>query len=70
METGRVLRHDKIDIEPCPSLELARRLGLCVRAETGEGPRSLRIAFPRPAHTPTEARTVLVEMVRDARARA
>ena len=46
------------------------RLGLRVRAETGEGPRSLRIAFPRPAHTPNEARAVLVEMVRDARARA
>jgi putative heme iron utilization protein len=46
------------------------RLGLRVRAETPDGARSLRIAFPRPAQTPGEARTVLVEMVRDARARA
>lgn len=46
------------------------RLGLRVRAETGDGPRALRIAFPRPATTPAEARAVLVEMVRDARARA
>lgn len=45
------------------------RLGLRVRADTAEGPRTLRIPFPRPAHTPAEARTVLVEMVRAARAR-
>lgn len=45
------------------------RLGLRVRAETGDGPRRLRIAFPRPATTPAEARAVLVEMVRAARAR-
>jgi putative heme iron utilization protein len=45
------------------------RLGMRVRAATAEGPRTLRIAFPRPAHTPADARTVLVEMVRDARAR-
>lgn len=46
------------------------RLGLRLRAETADGPRTLRIAFPRPAETPGEARAVLVEMVRDARARA
>lgn len=45
------------------------RLGLRVRADTADGQRTLRIAFPRPAHSPAEARTVLVEMVRDARAR-
>jgi putative heme iron utilization protein len=46
------------------------RLGFRVRAETPEGPRPLRIAFTRPASTPEETRKVLVEMVRDARARA
>ena len=45
------------------------RLGLRLRADTGDGARALRIAFPRPAHTPAEARAVLVEMVREARAR-
>jgi hypothetical protein len=46
------------------------RLGLRVRADTADGPRTLRIAFPRPAHTPAEARAVLVEMVREARSRS
>lgn len=45
------------------------RLGMRVRAETADGARALRIAFPRPVHTSNEARVVLVEMVRDARAR-
>ena len=46
------------------------RLGLRVRARTGDGEQVLRIAFPRPAHTPADARAVLVEMVRQARERA
>lgn len=46
------------------------RLGLQLRARAGEQVHALRIPFSRPATTPLEARTVLVEMVRDARARA
>ena len=46
------------------------RLGLRVRARTADGDRHLRIDFPRPADTPAEARAVLVEMVRAARAGA
>ncbi|HZR83785.1 MAG TPA: DUF2470 domain-containing protein [Candidatus Binatia bacterium] len=45
------------------------RLGFRVRAATAEGARTLRIPFPRPVATPEETRKVLVEMVRDARAR-
>ena len=43
------------------------RLGLRLRARTAAGEQLLRIDFPRPAHTPAEARAVLVEMVRTAR---
>lgn len=46
------------------------RLGLRLRARTGETEQVLRIAFPRAAHTPAEARAVLVEMVRRAREQA
>ena len=42
-------------------------LGFRVRARVGEENQDLRINFSRPARTPKEARTVLVEMVRDAR---
>lgn len=45
------------------------RLGFGVRAGTEEAARALRLPFPRPVHTPAEARTVLVEMVRSARER-
>jgi putative heme iron utilization protein len=46
------------------------RLGFRVRARSGEQLRSLRIGFPREVRTAAQARTVLVEMVRAARARA
>ena len=45
------------------------RMGFRVRARCGDRLHGLRINFPRQVHTPLEARTVLVEMVRDARAR-
>jgi putative heme iron utilization protein len=44
------------------------RMGFRVRARTGERLQGLRINFPREVRTPMEARTVLVEMVRTARA--
>ena len=45
------------------------RMGFRVRARSGDRLRGLRINFPREAHTSGEARVVLVEMVREARAR-
>ena len=43
------------------------RMGFRVRAQVGDRLQGLRINFPRDVQTPMEARTVLVEMVRDAR---
>jgi len=43
------------------------RLGFRVRAQTADRLQGLRINFPRAVRTPAEARTVLVEMVRQAR---
>jgi hypothetical protein len=43
------------------------RLGFHVRLKTSEGPRGARIAFPREVGSPEEARTVLIEMVAQAR---
>jgi heme oxygenase (biliverdin-IX-beta and delta-forming) len=43
------------------------RLGFHVRLKTADGMRGARIAFLREARTPAEARTVLVEMVAQAR---
>jgi putative heme iron utilization protein len=40
------------------------RLGFHVRLKTSEGMRGVRIAFPREVRNATEARKVLVEMVR------
>ena len=45
------------------------RMGFRVRARIGSQLRGVRINFPREAHTPGEARVVLVEMVRTARSR-
>ncbi|HEX3376390.1 MAG TPA: DUF2470 domain-containing protein [Candidatus Acidoferrales bacterium] len=45
------------------------RLGFNVRLKTLEGPRGARIAFVREAGTPEEARSVLIEMVAQARKR-
>jgi putative heme iron utilization protein len=46
------------------------RMGFRVRARTGDRLQGLRINFPREVRTPMDARTVLVEMVREARTRA
>jgi putative heme iron utilization protein len=43
------------------------RLGFHLRLKTAEGFKGIRIAFPREVTTPTETRTVLVEMVKAAR---
>jgi putative heme iron utilization protein len=45
------------------------RLGFHARLKTGDGMRGARIAFLREARTPAEARSVLVEMVAQARQR-
>jgi putative heme iron utilization protein len=45
------------------------RLGFRVRADVGGRPQGLRVAFSREVRSAGEARTVLVQMVRDARAR-
>jgi putative heme iron utilization protein len=45
------------------------RLGFGVRAKTADGERRVRIAFTREAATPMDTRKVLVEMVKDARAK-
>jgi len=45
------------------------RMGFRVRARTADRLQGLRINFPREVRTPMEARTVLVEMVKSARAR-
>jgi heme iron utilization protein len=46
------------------------RLGFHVRLKTHDGVRGARIAFLREVSTPSEARTVLVDMVQHARAQA
>lgn len=43
------------------------RLGFYLRLKTAEGPRGVRIAFTREASNPEEARSVLIEMVAQAR---
>jgi len=43
------------------------RLGFTLRLKTSEGMKGVRINFPREVATPMETRTVLVEMVRQAR---
>jgi putative heme iron utilization protein len=43
------------------------RLGFNVRLKTAEGPRGARIAFIREVSTPEDARSVLIEMVAQAR---
>ena len=45
------------------------RLGFHVRLKTPDGPRGARIAFSREVNSPAEARTVLIEMVAQARQR-
>jgi putative heme iron utilization protein len=43
------------------------RLGFHVRLKTSQGPRGARIAFSREVNSPAEARSVLIEMVAQAR---
>ena len=43
------------------------RLGFTLRLKTNEGMKGVRINFPQAVATPMETRTVLVEMVRQAR---
>ncbi len=43
------------------------RLGFHVRLRTADGPRGARIAFPKEVNSPAEARTVLTDMVAQAR---
>jgi len=45
------------------------RLGFHVRLKAPDGPRGARIAFSREVNSPAEARTVLIEMVAQARQR-
>lgn len=45
------------------------RYGFELSARTADGPRPVRIAFPQPVRTPEEARTALIAMLNDARAR-
>jgi putative heme iron utilization protein len=45
------------------------RLGFTVRLRTGERLHSVRLAFPREVTTAEESRVVLIEMLREARAR-
>ena len=44
------------------------RYGFELSAMTAEGPRPVRLAFPRPVATPDEVRAALVAMLKDARA--
>jgi putative heme iron utilization protein len=45
------------------------RYGFEMSAKTPEGPRPVRLAFHRPVSTPEDARTALIAMLKDARAR-
>jgi putative heme iron utilization protein len=45
------------------------RYGFEMSAKTPDGPRPVRVAFPKPVSTPAEVRAALVAMVNDARAR-
>jgi hypothetical protein len=49
------------------TMTLVDRLGFHVRLKTRDGTRGARIAFSREVRSPAEARTVLVEMVAQAR---
>jgi heme iron utilization protein len=49
------------------SMTAIDRYGFEMSATTGEGPRPIRVAFPKPVSTPDEARQALIAMVNDAR---
>jgi putative heme iron utilization protein len=58
--------HAKLEAESA-TMTSVDRLGFHVRAVTPAGIKGARIAFSRPATTPDETRSVLVEMVKHAR---
>ena len=60
-------RHAKLEATKA-AMTGVDRLGFSVRLKTAEGMKGARINFPREVRTPAETRTVLVEMVRTARA--
>jgi heme iron utilization protein len=49
------------------SMTAIDRYGFEMSVQTPDGPRPVRVAFPAPIRTPTEARAALVAMVREAR---
>lgn len=49
------------------SMTAIDRYGFEMSATTGEGPRPIRVAFPKPVSTPDEARQALIAMLGDAK---
>jgi len=49
------------------SMTAIDRYGFEMSAKTREGPRPVRLAFPKPVSTPEEARAALIAMLQDAR---
>jgi putative heme iron utilization protein len=62
-------RFAKIDSQEA-TMTAVDRLGFHVRLKTNDGMRGARIAFPREARDPAMTRSILVEMVRQARSQA
>lgn len=63
---ARVLADEPADEAAMVSVD---RLGFRLRLQSGERRHAVRIAFPREVRTPGDARQVLIDMLRDARAR-
>jgi putative heme iron utilization protein len=51
------------------SMTAVDRYGFEMSANTPDGPRPIRLAFPSPVSTPAEARAALIAMLKDARSR-
>ena len=51
------------------SMTAIDRYGFEMSAKTNEGPRPVRLAFPRPVSTPEDAQAVLISMLKDARSK-
>ena len=51
------------------SMTAIDRYGFEMSANTGDGPRPVRLAFARPVSTPEDARAVLIAMLKDARSK-
>ncbi len=64
---ARVLADEPADEATMVAID---RLGFKLRLRSGERWHSARVAFPREIHTATDTRAVLIEMLRDARARS